>query len=169
MELILLQRVESLGKMGEVVNVKRGYGVNYLIPQKKALRATKANIELFEAQKKSLVELDLKHKDEAQILADRVTDVEVVLIRQAGESGHLFGSVTAKDISDQLGEEKILKSHVRIHHPIKMLGVYPVTLQVHPEIATTILVNVAKSTDEAKAQSEAAKALVETSAAEKVE
>ena len=76
MELILLQRVESLGKMGEVVNVKRGYGVNYLLPQKKALRATKANIELFEAQKKSLLELDIKHKDEAQVLADRVADTE---------------------------------------------------------------------------------------------
>lgn len=152
MELILLQRVEKLGKMGEVVAVRPGYARNFLLPKKMALRATKENILQFETQKDALENLNLKHKEEAEILAKRLEGSIVTLIRQASEGGQLYGSVSARDISETLKQEHVSKNHIKIDHPIKTIGIHSVRVQLHPEVVLTIGVNVAMSEDEAKAQ-----------------
>lgn len=169
MKLILLQRVEKLGKLGDVVTVKRGFAVNFLLPQKMALRATEENLKKFEAEKAQLETLNTKHKEEADILANSIENHMIVLIRQAGESGQLFGSVSAKDIAEELNNDHVKKSHIRIERPIKEIGVHPVRVQLHPDVNATILINVAKSEDEAKAQAEAAEETVADSAAQPVE
>ncbi len=169
MKLILLQRVEKLGRIGDIVTVKRGYGVNFLLPKGVAMRATKENIKKFETEKTSLESLDLKHKEEAEILCKRINNKEIVLIRQAGESGQLFGSVSARDIADQVNDEHVKKNQIRIEHPIKEIGIHPVRVQLHPDVSATVLINVAKSEDEAKAQSESVKETIADSAAQPVE
>lgn len=152
MEVILLQRVEKLGKLGELVKVRAGYARNYLLPKKIALRATKENISHFEKEKEALEKLNLKHKDEAETLAKRLEKKMLTLIRQASEGGQLYGSVSAKDIADALKEETVTKAHVRIDHPIKTIGIHGIRVQLHPEVVITVGVNVAMSEDEAKAQ-----------------
>ena len=152
MDVILLQRVEKLGKLGEIVKVRPGYARNFLLPQKIALRATKENIEHFEKEKEVLEKLNLKHRDEAQVLAKSLDNLMVTLIRQASEAGHLYGSVTAKDIAEAVKKDQVGKSHVKIGHPIKTIGIHDVKLQLHPEVTALIKINIAMSEDEAKAQ-----------------
>jgi large subunit ribosomal protein L9 len=153
-ELILLQRVEKLGQMGEVVKVKPGYARNFLLPQAKAVRATKANRERFERERVQLEAQNLKRREEAERVAERVHGLAVVLIRQAGDSGSLFGSVTARDISDASTAAGLTveRSQVLLQQPIKVLGISSVRVALHPEVIIDIKVNVARSPEEAEKQ-----------------
>ncbi len=153
-ELILLQRVEKLGQMGEKVKVKPGYARNYLLPQKKAIRANKDNLARFEAQRAQLEALNLKRREEAERVAERVGGLSVVIIRQAGEAGSLYGSVSSRDISDACGPAGLTidRSQVVLDHPIKTLGVRSVRVMLHPEVSIQVGVNVARSKEEAEKQ-----------------
>jgi len=154
MEIILLERIEKLGQMGDVVRVKPGHARNYLLPQKKALRATRDNLAYFETQRSRLEAENLEHRAEAESVAGKVEGLQIVVLRQAGESGQLFGSVTARDVTTALGEEeiKIDRRQVLLDHPIKTLGLHPIRLRLHPEVAAEITVNVARTADEAELQ-----------------
>jgi large subunit ribosomal protein L9 len=152
MEVILLQRVEKLGKLGDIVNVRPGFARNFLLPKKVALRATKENISHFEKEKGALEKLNFTHMEEAAVLAKRLEGVMVTLIRQASEGGQLYGSVSARDIAEALKQENVTKNHVKIDHPIKTIGIHAVRVQLHPEVMVTLGVNIAMSEDEAKAQ-----------------
>ena len=153
-QVILLERIERLGQMGDVVNVKPGFARNFLLPQKKALRATKQNLEVFETRKAQLVADNLKRKEEAQKVSEKMTGLTVSMVRQAGESGQLYGSVTARDIADAVGEAgfTIGRSQVIIDRPIKTIGIHSVRVSLHPEITLSVGVSVAPSQDEADAQ-----------------
>ncbi len=153
-ELILLQRIEKLGQMGDVVKVKPGYARNYLLPQKKALRANKANLATFEGQRAQLEAQNLKRREEAERLSERMAGLAVVILRQAGESGSLYGSVSARDISDAVTAAGLTTSRNQIvlDQPIKTLGLTTVRLVLHPEVSLPITVNVARSTEEAEKQ-----------------
>ena len=157
MEVILLEHVEKLGKMGDKVTVKNGYARNYLLPQNKALRATEANVAYFEKQK---AELEARNKalfDNATAKAEQLKGFNAVLIRQAAETGQLYGSVTIRDIAVAVKEAgfDVERRLVYLERPIKDLGVYQVKINLHPEISQTILVNVARTADEAKKQEKA--------------
>lgn len=154
MEIILLERVGKLGQIGDVVNVKNGYARNFLLPQKKALRATKANMAVFEAQRKEIEANNLKAKTEAESVAAKMDDVSVILIRQAGESGQLFGSVSARDIAGALEEAgyKVDKGQVVLDRAIKTLGLNAIAVRLHAEVDVTVTVNVARSVEEAEIQ-----------------
>ena len=153
-ELILLQRVDKLGQMGDVVKVKTGYARNFLLPQKKALRANKGNLATFEAQRAQLEAQNLKRREEAERLNERMAGLQVVIIRQAGESGSLYGSVSARDIADGCTEGGMTtsRSQVVLEQPIKTLGLTPVRVVLHPEVSLTVTVNVARSVEEAEKQ-----------------
>ena len=153
-ELILLQRVEKLGQMGEVVKVKPGFARNYLLPQKKAIRANKDNLAKFETQRAQLEAQNLKRREEAERVAERVGGLSVVIIRQAGESGSLYGSVSSRDISDAATAAGLTigRDQVILVHPIKTLGLTPVRVALHPEVSITVTVNVARSPEEAEKQ-----------------
>ena len=160
MEVILLERIERLGKMGDVVKVKPGFARNYLLPQKKALRATPDNLKYFESQRAQLEAVNLAHRSDAESTAKRLDGQSIVLLRQAGESGQLYGSVTTRDIVDGLAGAgfTVERRMIALHTPIKALGIYPVRVALHPEVSATISVNVAKSDEEAIAQATAAAA-----------
>jgi large subunit ribosomal protein L9 len=136
-DLILLERVEKLGQMGQVVKVKPGYARNYLLPQKKAMRATKENLAYFETQRTQLEATNLQRKAEASEVAAKMDGLSVVLIRQAGESGQLYGSVAARDISDAVTEAgfTVEKGQIVLDRPIKTLGLHPVRVMLHPEVS----------------------------------
>jgi large subunit ribosomal protein L9 len=153
-ELILLQRVEHLGQMGEIVKVKPGYARNYLLPQQKAIRASKANRERFEQQRAQLEAQNLKRREEAERVAERVGGLSVVVIRQAGESGSLYGSVSARDIAEATTAAGLTigRDQVVLIHPIKALGLVPVRVELHPEVSIRVTVNVARSAEEAERQ-----------------
>jgi len=153
-EVILLQRVEKLGQMGDLVKVKPGFARNYLLPEKKAIRASKDNLAKFEAQRAQLEAQNLKRKEEAERVAERIGNLSVVIVRQAGESGGLYGSVSARDISDAAtaGGLTIDRSQVVLDHPIKTLGLRQVRVLLHPEVAIQVGVNVARSLEEAEKQ-----------------
>lgn len=153
-ELILLQRVDKLGQMGEVVRVKPGYARNFLLPQKKALRANKANLAQFEGQRAQLEAQNLKRREEAERLSERMAGLSVVIIRQAGESGGLYGSVSARDIADACTAAGLTTSRTQIvlDQPIKSLGLTQVKLVLHPEVSLPITVNVSRSLEEAEKQ-----------------
>jgi large subunit ribosomal protein L9 len=153
-EVILLQRVEKLGQMGDLVKVKPGFARNYLLPEKKAIRASKDNLARFEAQRAQLEAQNLKRKEEAERVAERIGNLSVVIVRQAGESGGLYGSVSARDISDAAtaGGLTIDRSQVVLDHPIKTLGLRQVRVLLHPEVAIQVGVNVARSLEEAEKQ-----------------
>lgn len=157
MEVILLEHVEKLGKMGEKVNVKNGYARNYLLPSKKALRATEANLAVYEKQKAELEAHNKKLREEADKLAESLKGFSAVLIRQAAETGQLYGSVTIRDIAAAIKEAgfSVERRQVFLDKAIKDLGVYQVKLNLHPEVSQTILVNVARTDDEAKKQAKA--------------
>jgi large subunit ribosomal protein L9 len=151
MNLILLERVPKLGQMGDVVKVKPGFARNYLLPQKKALRATKDNIAYFESQRKVLEAQNLERRQEAEKVGGKMSTLKVVLIRQASEALQLYGSVTSRDIADGAGVEgvKIERSQVELDKPIKSLGAHKIKIHLHPEVAIEITVIVARSPDEA--------------------
>lgn len=162
-QVILLQHVENLGAMGDVVNVKPGYARNYLLPQSKALRATKANIAYFEAQKSALEKNNADKRKAAEAQAKKVDGVTVALIRQASEAGHLFGSVSSRDIADAVSSktgEKVERAMVNMNTAFKTLGLFPVSIALHPEVKVTVTVNIARSDDEAKLQEKTGKAVV---------
>ena len=150
MDVILLERIENLGQMGDVVKVRPGFARNYLLPQKKALRASKENREHFERQRAQLEAVNLKRREEAAAVAGRMQNVWVELIRSAGESGQLYGSVSARDIAERLTEAgyTVERQQVQIDRPIKSLGLFEVKIALHPEVAVTVTVNVARSADE---------------------
>jgi len=156
MDVILLERIQNLGQMGEVVKVRTGFARNYLLPQNKALRATKENLARFERQRVELVAVNLHRRQEAEKVAERIEGTVVSIIRQAGESGQLYGSVSARDITDSLGEEgfKVDRSQIAIDRPIKSIGLSDVRVNLHPEVSAKIVVNVARSTEEADLQAE---------------
>lgn len=156
MEVILLERIAKLGKIGDVIKVRPGFGRNFLLRQKKALRATKENISLFEAQKVHLEKLNLQHRDEAEILAKSVEGTVVFLVCPAGESGQLYGSVSAKDIVDVLGAQgiSVKRQHISLDHPIKTIGLHKISLALHPEVKCGITLIVALSEEEALVQKE---------------
>ncbi len=153
-ELILLQRVEKLGQMGEIVKVKPGFARNFLLPQKKAIRANKDNLAKFETQRAQLEAQNIKRREEAERVAERVGGLTVVVIRQAGESGSLYGSVSSRDIADACTAAglTINRQQVVLDHPIKTLGLTPVRVVLHPEVVMPVTVNVARSPEEAEKQ-----------------
>lgn len=153
-ELILMQRVEHLGQMGDIVKVRPGYARNFLLPQKKAIRATKENRERFDEQRAQLEAQNLRRREEALRIAERVIGLSVVIIRQAGEGGSLYGSVSSRDIADACTANglTINRSQVMLDHPIKSLGLRQVRIMLHPEVIITIGVNVARSQEEAERQ-----------------
>jgi len=157
MEIILLEHVEKLGKMGDKVTVKNGYARNYLLPQRKALRATEANVAYFEKQKAEWEAHNAELLANANKLAESLNGFSTVLIRQAAETGQLYGSVTIRDIAAAIKEAgfDVERRFVFLEKPIKDLGIYSVKLNLHPEVTQTILVNVARTADEAKKQEKA--------------
>ncbi|ACI52770.1 ribosomal protein L9 [Gluconacetobacter diazotrophicus PA1 5] len=153
-ELILLQRVENLGQMGDVVKVKPGYARNFLLPQGKAIRANALNRERFERERVQLEALNLKRREEAERLSERMHGLSVVLIRQAGDSGSLYGSVTTRDIAEAATAAglTVARTQVILENPIKQLGLYDVRVALHPEVSIPVTVNVARSEEEAERQ-----------------
>jgi large subunit ribosomal protein L9 len=151
---VLLERIEKLGQMGQVVNVKPGFARNYLLPQKKAMRATKANLAYFETQRAQLEAANLNRKGEAEVVAGKLGGLRVVIIRQAGESGQLYGSVSSRDIAHAVTEAgfTIERHQVVLDHTIKTLGLHQIRVALHPEVAVTITANVAQSAEEAEMQ-----------------
>lgn len=168
MQVILLERVESLGQMGDVVAVKPGYARNFLLPRQKALRATAENVKYFEGQKKVLEAENLKRRDEAQKVSTKVDGMKVAVIRQASEAGQLYGSVTARDIADAISDKgvKVSKDQVRMERAYKLLGLYPIKVSLHPEVVVEVTLNIARSAEEAKIQEERGEALIVKNAAE---
>ena len=153
-EVILLERVEKLGQMGQVVKVRPGYARNYLLPQKKALRATKENLAYFEKQRAQLEAQNLSRRTDAEHVAKKLEGVAVVIVRQAGESGQLYGSVTARDVAEAVTQAgfTVGRSQVVLEKAIKTLGLYKQRVVLHPEVSVTITVNVAQSVEEAEMQ-----------------
>ncbi len=153
-ELILLERVEKLGQMGQLVKVKPGFARNYLLPQKKAMRATEANLAYFETQRAQLEANNLQRKSEAGEVGAKLEGLTVVIVRQAGESGQLYGSVSARDIADAVTEAgfTIEKRQVVLERPIKTLGLHPLRIVLHPEVSVGVSANVAQSVEEAAMQ-----------------
>jgi large subunit ribosomal protein L9 len=154
MQVVLLERIAKLGQMGQVVNVKQGFARNYLLPQGKALRATKANLETFEAQKVQLEARNLESRKEAEDLAARLDGQIFVVIRSAASSGALYGSVNSRDAAEAATEGgfSIGRHQVVLDRPIKDLGMHAVTVVLHPEVSATISMNVARSVEEAELQ-----------------
>ena len=154
MEVILLERIEKLGQMGDIVTVKPGFARNYLLPQKKALRATEENREMFERQRVQLVAVNLDRKAEAEALAARLDGLKVTLIRQASDSDQLYGSVTVRNIAQAITESgvSVEGKQVQLARPIKTVGLHDVRLVLHPEVAITIHANVARTEAEAELQ-----------------
>lgn len=166
MEVILLERVEKLGQMGETVTVKDGFARNFLLPMKKALRATAGNKAAFEADRARLEAENLERKSEAEKVASALTEVKVVMIRAAGESGQLYGSVTSRDIADAVTEAgvKIGRSQVVLDRAIKTLGLHDVSVRLHPEVSEIVVINIARSADEAETQFSTGSAVVASDA-----
>ena len=156
MDIILLERIEKLGSIGDVVTVKDGYARNFLLPQKKALRANEANKKVFEANRERLEKENAERRTDAEKLGEKVAGAEVVLIRAASNAGQLYGSVSVRDIVSGLADQghSVDKRMVILGAPIKTIGMHDVTIALHPEVRVTVKANVARSDDEAKLQSE---------------
>ena len=154
MEVVLLERVEKLGQMGDVVNVKPGFARNFLLPQGKALRATKVNISRFEAERAQLEARNLELKAEAQTVADKLDGQSFVIIRSASDMGALYGSVTPRDVAEAstAGGFSVDKRQVSRDKPVKELGIHDIRVVLHPEVSATIAINVARSAEEAELQ-----------------
>lgn len=162
MQIILLERVEKLGQIGDVVTVKPGYARNFLLPRGKALRANKANLERFENEKAELIAMNDKAKGEAMTQANNMKDAAVSIVRAASEMGQLFGSVTARDISAALVEagHQIDRNQVVMDKAIKTLGLFDMRVKLHAEVDVTVTVNIARSLEEAATQLESGKAVI---------
>jgi large subunit ribosomal protein L9 len=154
MQVILLERIAKLGQMGDTVRVRDGYARNFLLPQGKALRANKANLERFERERVQLEARNLERKTEAEGVASKLDGESLVMIRSAGETGQLYGSVSTRDIADGLTKAgfSVSRSQVELRNPIKTIGLHNVLIQLHPEVEVAISVNVARSEDEAVRQ-----------------
>ena len=154
MQIILLERVEKLGQMGDLVTVKPGYARNFLLPQGKAMRANKANLERFEAEKAQREADNLQRRGEAETEAKKMSGLAISMVRAASEMGQLFGSVTSRDIAEGVTEAgfTIQRSQVVMDKSIKTLGLHDIRVTLHPEVAVTVVVNVARSMDEAETQ-----------------
>lgn len=154
MQVVLLERVEKLGQMGDVVRVKDGFARNFLLPQKKALRATKANIERFESQRAQLEARNLELKKEAEQVHAKLNGQTFVVLRQAGETGILYGSVSTRDIATAVtgGGFSAARNQVILDRPIKVIGLHEIRLVLHPEVSATITINVARTAEEAERQ-----------------
>ncbi|KQZ33020.1 50S ribosomal protein L9 [Mesorhizobium sp. Root552] len=156
MEVILLERVSRLGQMGDTVKVKDGFARNFLLPKGKALRANEANKKKFEGQRAQLEARNLERKSEAQAVSDKLDGKSFVIVRSAGETGLLYGSVSTRDIADLLTAEgfSVARNQVELNHPIKTIGLTNVAISLHPEVEVTITLNIARSTDEAERQAQ---------------
>jgi large subunit ribosomal protein L9 len=154
MELILLERIENLGQIGDVVKVRAGYARNFLLPRRKALRATDANRKVFETQRADLEARNLERRKDAEGAAKRLDGLTFVIIRQASETGLLYGSVSTRDIADTAAESGVQldRSQVRLDKPLKSIGIAAVRIMLHPEVSVSINVNVARSAEEAERQ-----------------
>ncbi|MBX9707422.1 MAG: 50S ribosomal protein L9 [Caulobacteraceae bacterium] len=154
MKVVLLERVENLGAIGDVVTVKDGFARNFLLPRDKALRATSKNLEKFELDRAAIEARNEKNKAEAQKIADKIDGQSYVMIRQAGETGQLYGSVAGRDVAEAVQAEggKVERSQVVLNTAIKTLGVHEVLVRLHPEVTATVKINVARSADEAERQ-----------------
>jgi len=154
MDVILLERIAKLGQMGDTVKVRDGYARNYLLPTGRALRANEANRARFEAQKAQLVQRNEERKAEAKSVADTLEGKSFIVVRSAGETGQLYGSVSTRDVSEILAEEgyKVGRNQVELNHPIKTIGLHSVTISLHPEVSVEIEFNIARSPDEAERQ-----------------
>jgi large subunit ribosomal protein L9 len=154
MEIVLLERVEKLGQMGDVVNVKNGYARNFLLPQGKALRANKSNLEAFEKKRVQLEADNLNRKEEAEKVAEKLNDITVILIRAASESQQLYGSVSTQDIARAVSENgvSIDRKQVVMDKVLKNLGLHDIRVRLHPEVTVDISVNIARSEEEADIQ-----------------
>ena len=164
MDIILLERVEKLGQIGDLVSVKSGFARNYLLPQGKAVFASKENIKLFEERKSQLEGENIARKNEAQKLADKIKFNEVVIIRAASESGQLYGSVSAKDIAQAVSDAglSINKNQIILNKSLKTLSYEDVSIRLHPEVEFSIKLNIARSSEEAKEQTKSGKAIITT-------
>ena len=164
MNIILLERVEKLGQIGDLVKVKSGYARNYLLPQGKAIFASRENIKMFEDKKLQLEGENIKRKKEAQNLAKSISFKEVVIIRAASESGQLYGSVTAKDIAQVITNSglKVNKSQIELNKTLKTLSFEDVKIRLHPEVFVELKLNIARSVEEAKEQWKSGKAIITT-------
>ncbi len=156
MEVVLLERVEKLGQMGDVVSVKDGYGRNFLLPKGKALRATKGNLARFEAEKAQLEARNLELKKEAEAVADKMNGQQFIAIRSASDAGALYGSVNSRDIAELATEGgfSVARSQIVLDKPVKELGIHDIRIILHPEVSATVEVNVARSQDEAELQAQ---------------
>jgi len=154
MQVILLQRIGRLGQMGDIVNVKDGYARNYLLPQKKALRATDDNKKVFEGRRSQLEADNLAHKTEAEAVSAKLDGQSFVIIRAAGDTGQLYGSVSTRDIADTIsaGGFTVNRNQIVLDKPIKSLGLSPAKVQLHPEVVSNVSLNIARSQDEADKQ-----------------
>jgi large subunit ribosomal protein L9 len=163
MQVILLERVEKLGQMGDVVKVKDGFARNYLLPKKKALRATKQNRSYFETQRTQLEARNLERRSEAHAVAQKLEGKSFVLLRQAGDRGQLYGSVSPRDIADVIGAGgfSIGRSQVPLDKAIKTIGLFPVSIVLHPEVRVQVTVNVARTEDEGERQARGEDVLAE--------
>ena len=156
MEVVLLERVEKLGQMGDVVSVKDGYGRNFLLPKGKALRATKGNLARFEAEKAQLEARNLELKKEAEAVAEKMNGQQFIAIRSASDAGSLYGSVNSRDIAELAtdGGFSVARSQIVLDKPVKELGIHELRVVLHPEVSATIELNVARSQDEAELQAQ---------------
>ena len=154
MDVILLERIARLGQMGDTVKVKNGYARNFLLPHGKALRANKANLAIFDSQRVELEARNLERKSEAEGVHEKLDGITYIVIRSAGETGQLYGSVTTRDVAETLDEAgfKVVRNQVSLKSPIKVIGFHLISIALHPEVETTITLNVARSEDEAKLQ-----------------
>ncbi len=171
MEVILLERIDRLGQMGEVVNVKPGFARNFLFPQKKALRANKENRAYYESKKVELEAINLKRKGEAEVVAKKMEGLKLIIIRSAGEGGQLYGSVSARDIAASLKEQGITveATQVLLNAPVKVLGTFKSPVRLHPEVKVDVEFTVARSMEEGNLKiAEAAQLLERAEDAEKL-
>jgi large subunit ribosomal protein L9 len=171
MQIILLERVENLGVIGDVVKVREGYARNFLLPQRKALRATEANKKVFEGRRAEIEQRNLEARGEAEAASKAIDGKTYTLIRQAGEAGQLYGSVSARDIADEAtkGGSEVSPGSVVLDKPIKTIGVHQVRIRLHPEVSVNVSVNVARSADEAERQAKGENIVAASAAADRAQ
>jgi len=164
MQVVLLERVEKLGQMGDVVKVKDGFARNFLLPKKKALRATKTNLAYFQTQRVQLEARNLERKSDAQVISSKLEGKVFMLLRQAGDRGQLYGSVSPRDISDAIsaGGFDVARTQVPLDKAIKDIGLHPVYVVLHPEVRVKVTINVARTEDEAERQARGEDVLAKT-------
>ncbi len=172
MEVILLERIERLGQMGDIVSVKPGFARNYLLPQAKALRSSKENLAIFQERKVQLEAANLKRREEAEKIGERMAGLELIIVRQAAETGQLYGSVTGRDIRDAVRDAGITveRRQVVLDQPLKEIGSYDVRIILHPDVSRFVKITIARSLEEAERNAKAkAKAEAKAKAATEAE